>query len=120
MKPELMTQAQESTPAGALWTVEDGVAMRLDVGPGARELHVTAGRLWLTREGTARRPAEDLWLASGETLALEHGSEWVVEAWGTAHFQLMVPPAACASQRQRLSARSVAPRVSSWLQPAAS
>lgn len=120
MKTQLMTQAQESTPAAALWTVEDGEAMRLDIGPGARELQVTAGRLWLTREGTAQRPAEDLWLSSGETVALEHGSEWVVEAWGTVHFHLMVPPAACASQRQRLSARSVAPRASSWLQAAAS
>lgn len=119
MNHTLMTQSQQSTPLpeSALWTVEDGEAMRLDIGPGARELHVTQGRLWLTREGSALQPAEDLWLAAGDTLALASGSEWVVEAWGMSRFQLLVPPSACARQARRLNV-SASRRQSSSLQPA--
>lgn len=119
MKHQLMTQAQESTPASALWTIADGEAIRLDIGPGAREVHVTEGRLWLTREGTATRPAEDLWLQAGDSVAMDSGSEWVVEAWGTTHFQLLVPPEACATQRRHAGAVKV-PRAAlmSSLRPA--
>lgn len=120
MSTSLMMQPQQSTAASgaALWTVEDGEAMRLDIGPGPRELQVTEGRLWLTREGSAQRPAEDLWLAAGDTLALESGSDWVIEAWGVSRFQLLVPPSACARLAQRISA-SVSRRVSfSSLRPA--
>ncbi|MBX3621475.1 MAG: DUF2917 domain-containing protein [Rhizobacter sp.] len=108
-------QSQQSTLTAdaALWAVEDGEALRLDIGPGDRELHVTQGRLWLTREGSALHPAEDLWLAAGDTLALASGSEWVVEAWGASRFQLLVPPSACARQARRLS-------VSLWGRPASS
>jgi hypothetical protein len=104
MKPQLMTQAQESTPTSALWTVDDGEAMSLSIGPGERELTVTTGRLWLTREGTASQPAEDLWLSAGDTLAMASGSKWVAEGWGATRFQLLVPPRACATQHR--SARS--------------
>jgi hypothetical protein len=125
---QLMPQAQESTPSAdpSLWTVEDGEALRLSIGPGLREVHVTEGRLWLTREGTAEQPAEDLWLSPGEAVALASGSEWVVEAWGTTRFQLLVPPRACSQSPQSrahaggaLSAGSWVSRVSSsLLQPA--
>jgi hypothetical protein len=123
-KFQLMPQAQESTPSAdpSLWTVEDGEALRLAIGPGLREVHVTEGRLWLTREGTAAQPSEDLWLSPGETVALASGSEWVVEAWGTTRFQLLVPPRACAQPHagHRVSAGSLASLVSSSLrlQPA--
>ncbi len=93
MNNPLMPEKQHS--AAALWALEEGEAMRLEIGPGVRELHVTEGRLWLTRQGTARSPAEDIWLTTGDTLALESGTEWVVEGWGTTRFQLLVPPQAC-------------------------
>jgi hypothetical protein len=111
MNTQLMTQAQESTSASALWTIDDGEAMRLTIGPGERDLQVTTGRLWLTREGTASQPAEDLWLSAGDTLSMASGTEWVVEGWGTTHFQLLVPPRACATQHR--SARSQTLRGSS-------
>jgi hypothetical protein len=107
MNTQLMTQAQESTLASALWSLEDGEAMRLAIGPGVREVHVTEGRLWLTREGTTAQPAEDLWLQAGDTVEMDSGTEWVVEGWGTTHFQLLVPPRACATQQLRRSPRAL-------------
>jgi len=63
MESQLMLHAQHSP---ALWTLTPGQAMRLPVGPGARNLRVAEGRLWLTCEGTAKAPAEDIWLELGE------------------------------------------------------
>lgn len=118
MNKQLMTNRQQSTPAAsALWALLGGEAMRLSVGPGVRELHVTHGRLWLTREGTAEAPADDIWLASGDSIALESGSQWVAEGWGDTRFQLLVPPQACS--RGAHSARASAwRRVSASLIPA--
>lgn len=111
-----MTNSQQSGSAD--WTLPVGVALRLDIGPGARELRVTEGRLWLTREGSAAEPAEDLWLCAGDTLALDSGSEWVIEGWGDARFQLLVPPRACPTFAKRLSASARASsslaRLSFW------
>lgn len=109
MAQSLMTNVQQSpTQGSAQWTIFAGEALRLDIGPGARELHVTQGRLWLTRDGRADAPAEDLWLSAGDRLALPSGSEWVIEGWngagGDTHFQLLVPPSACPTQAKRLSA----------------
>lgn len=103
----------------ALWTVASGEALSLIVGPGQRELSVAAGRLWLTLEGTAERPAEDLWLEPGQSVQLASGSKIVIEAWPEAQFQLLVPPAACPQlQRQRAAHRGGAP-VAGWpLKPA--
>lgn len=97
-----MTISQQS--GSAEWAMPQGEALRLDIGPGARELRVTQGRLWLTRDGGADEPAEDLWLAAGDTIALDSGSEWVIEGWGDTRFQLLVPPRACPSFARRLSA----------------
>jgi hypothetical protein len=111
-----MTISQQS--ASAEWALPEGEALRLDIGPGARELRVTRGRLWLTREGVADEPAEDLWLAAGDSLALDSGSEWVAEGWGETSFQLLVPPRACPSFARRLSASARASsslrRLSFW------
>ncbi len=96
MSTQLMTSEQESTPC-ALWVLAPGEALRLDIGPGERELHVAQGRVWLTRSGTPRAPAEDVWLSAGESLALACGSAWVVEGWGVTQFQLLVPPRVCAA-----------------------
>lgn len=104
MSSSSMTVLQQS----AAWPLPAGEALRLDVGPGDRDLQVTQGRLWLTRAGTPETPAEDLWLQAGDTVALASGSEWVIEGWGRdgqdARFQLLVPPRACAALARRLSA----------------
>ena len=109
-----MKNSQQSSSAD--WALPAGQALRLDIGPGPRELRVTQGRVWLTREGSADEPAEDLWLSAGDTLALDSGSEWVIEGWGhdgnETRFQLLVPPRACRAFARRLSASS---RVSSSL-----
>ena len=119
MNHQLMTSAQQSTPDGsAQWALGRGEALSLGVGPGARELHVTEGRLWLTRESTRHAASEDIWLAAGDSLALESGSRWVIEGWGSARFQLLVPPQACATMQRRLSASSTRQRVSPSLEPA--
>jgi Protein of unknown function (DUF2917) len=94
MNQQLMTPEQQSKPS-AQWAVAPGAALRLSIGPGERELNVTEGRLWLTREGTAQSPAEDIWLQAGDSIALDSGSQWVAEGWGQARFQLLVPPRAC-------------------------
>lgn len=125
MNSQLMLEKQHSsTPSAAQWALQGGEAMRLEIGPGLRELHVTEGRLWLTREGTPDEPAEDLWLTAGESVELASGSEWVIEGWGhDAHetrFQLLVPPQACAAFSRRLAAsvRSSAARRRFSLWPA--
>ncbi len=99
MNSLLMPEKQHS--AAALWALDGGEALRLKIGPGVRQLHVAEGRLWLTREGTARAPAEDIWLTAGDTLALESGSQWVAEGWGITRFQLLVPPQACGRRISR-------------------
>ncbi len=118
MNSQLMLEKQHSPASStALWALRGGEALRLDIGPGVRELHVTEGRLWLTREGTAHSPAEDLWLSAGDTLSLESGSQWVAEGWGTTRFALLVPPQAC-TRRSQAHSTSVWRRVSSSLVPA--
>lgn len=85
----------------SLWTLSQGEALSLDIGPGERELSVAQGRLWLTQAGSL----EDLWLEPGQSVQLAGGARVVVEGWPQAQFQLLVPPSACASlQRQRASA----------------
>lgn len=103
MNSQLMTSKQESTPAAhALWALGGGEALRLDIGPGLRELQVTEGRLWLTREGTPDSPPEDIWLAAGDSITLASGSQWVAEGWGATRFQLLVPPQTCVAAHRRL------------------
>ena len=91
----------------ALWSLATGQALSLEVGPGPRELAVTQGRLWLTRLGSAKAPAEDVWLEAGQSLSLASGSRVVLEAWPLADFQLLVPPAACRTARSRPAVRPV-------------
>jgi hypothetical protein len=119
MTQSLMMQTQQSSAAAgaAHWALASGEALRLDIGPGVRELQVVQGRLWLTREGSRERPAEDVWLSAGDTAALDSGSEWVIEGWGhgghDTRFQLLVPPRACATLARRLRA-SASRRWFSW------
>ncbi len=92
MNTQLMTHLQQSRRTPAQWALAANRAMTLEIGPGPRELHVTEGRLWLTRAGTAQRGSEDIWLLPGDALAMVSGSEWVIEADGESRFQLLVPP----------------------------
>ena len=80
------------TSTAALWSVSQGTARSLRIGPGARELHVTHGCLWLTGQGTALVPAQDLWLNEGQSVSLASGSRIVLEGYAGAQFQLLVPP----------------------------
>jgi hypothetical protein len=102
--PTVMSNFQQSQAAS--WTVAPGEARPLEIGPGSRWLRVTEGRLWLTVPGTADEPAQDVWLESGDGVALPAGAQAVLEAWPSAQFQLLVPPDACRrgkSLAQRLS-----------------
>ncbi|MBT9491459.1 MAG: DUF2917 domain-containing protein [Paucibacter sp.] len=83
----------------ALWSLAQGEALSLEIGPGARELAVAKGRVWLTRQGKSQAPAEDVWLEAGQSVALASGSRVVLEAWPQAAFQLLVPPSACKFSR---------------------
>jgi len=101
----------------ALWEISEGEALSLTIGPGQRELSVAEGRLWLTLQGSAKQPAQDIWLDPGQSVQLASGSRVVVEAWPAAQFQLLVPPAACAQlQRQRAARKTSA----SWAKPTSS
>ena len=100
-----MSQMQFSAPAP--WELARGEALSLDIGPGARELSVTEGRVWLTQSGVL----EDLWLSPGQSVLLASGARVVVEGYPAAKFQLLVPPAACRVQRRKASA---APASGAW------
>ena len=93
MSSQLMIRKQARD---ALWSLAPGEATRLKVGPGPRQLRVVEGWLWLTTQGSADQPAEDVWLLPGEPMELAAGSEWVIEARTAGRFQLLVPPQACA------------------------
>lgn len=99
----LQEQGFPSSSGSALWRLQPGQAMAFTVGPGARELLVTAGRVWLTQK-PAKPGAlpEDHWLEPGSSLRLASGEEVLLEAWPSAQFQLLVPP--CYEQRARKSA----------------
>ncbi|MDN3921362.1 DUF2917 domain-containing protein [Roseateles violae] len=86
----------------SLWEVAEGEALSLTIGPGARELSVAQGRLWLTLQGSLDQPGHDIWLEPGQSVRLPSGSKAVIEAWPSAQFQLLVPPSACASAMRKL------------------
>ena len=94
-----MSILQQSSQA--LWQLSQGEALSITIGPGSRELSVAEGRLWLTLQGRADAPAEDVWLEPGQSVQLASGSRVVVEAWPQAQFQLLVPPSACAELARR-------------------
>jgi hypothetical protein len=93
----------------ALWSISRGEALSMKIGPGARELSVTEGRVWLTQAGSL----DDVWLEPGQSVALASGSRVVIEGWPEAQFQLLVPPAACAAYQQRRPA-ATASAAASW------
>jgi hypothetical protein len=80
--------------------------MKLAAHAHARLLQACEGRLWVTTEGTAAHAALDVWLMPGETLALEPGTDVVLEGWPSARFRLLVP-ALATEARPRWSDRLV-------------
>jgi hypothetical protein len=99
-----MTQAQQSE---GQWLLGGGQAVTLDAAPVSRVIAVTAGRVWLTRSADGDVQAPDVWLAAGESAALEPGEEVVLEAWPHARFAVLESSAAAP---RRLSAA----RAASW------
>ena len=90
MTNQLMHQPQRSR-AGLVWTLGPGTSMPLAAHSHGRLLEVCDGRLWVTTEGTDERAALDVWLLPGDTLALEPGTDVVLEGWPSARFRLLVP-----------------------------
>ena len=84
------------TEAQSTWHLDGGRALTLAGAAEARRLSVARGRVWLTLSGTTDEPAEDTWLAAGESVALEPGQAAVLEGWPAADFQVLVAPAASA------------------------
>jgi hypothetical protein len=103
--PSLMMNPQQS--ASDAWSLAPGEVRSLTTGPGERWLRVSEGRVWLTLPGSVDEPADDVWLETGETVALPEGSRLVLEGWPSARFQLLVPPQACqgSSLLRRVSER---------------
>ena len=109
MNAVLMNKAPQSDPAS--WDLGEGQAMTLLIGPGARLLRVSEGRLWAThRQGDAGLLPTDTWLEPGDSLSVASGVVLVVEGWPAARFQLLVPPRACRSTWRR-----TVERFSGWL-----
>jgi hypothetical protein len=116
-----MNSKQFFPPAAqALWSLARGEALSLDVGPGPRELSVSAGRLWLTQSGEL----EDVWLSPGQSVLLRSGARVLLEGWPEAQFQLLVPPIACPDlllrqlERRQRSASAAGAALGGGLAPA--
>lgn len=95
------------------WSLVPGEALSLEIGPGARELSVVEGRVWLTQAGSL----QDIWLEPGQSVSLASGSQIVLEAWPSAQFQLLVPPSVCPSLARR-ARPTAATSNAAWLKPA--
>lgn len=105
-----MFETQQSSDD--LWHLAPGEAMSFAAGPGARMLSVTQGRLWLTFDGVADTPAEDIWLQPGDVLALRSGQRLVAEGSGATSFRLSVPP--CRRRARDVGVRRTG-RMGAWL-----
>ena len=98
--PVHATDAQ--LPGAALWPLKPGQAQKLAAATDKRVLWVQQGRVWATRTGAysaGHDCTEDQWLASGQTMELPSGSEWVIEPWPAAHVAVLlaIPSSASAS-----------------------
>jgi hypothetical protein len=62
------------------WQIAAGQAMSLKARSDS-VLRVRQGRLWVTRDATARQASEDLVLAPGESLVVAAGQRLVMEPW---------------------------------------
>jgi len=62
------------------WRLDAGVAMSLRASS-ASVLRIRQGRVWVTRDATARSGSEDLVLAPGDALSVAAGERIVMEPW---------------------------------------
>ena len=114
MNTHVMRKAQQSDPAS--WALAQGQAMTLPIGPGARLLRVSEGRVWATHlHGEPGLLPDDAWLGPGDSLPVESGAVLVVEGWPCARFQLLVPPRACGLRPWSALRVALLHRVMAWL-----
>ena len=112
MTASIMTSTNQT-----LWPLEVGQAQRLQAVRRARWIAVARGSVWLTRTGGGAAMDADVWLEAGDRHPLASGSEWVIEGWGGAAFELLEAP----PQRARVGWRNAltAPARSPSPRPAA-
>jgi Protein of unknown function (DUF2917) len=93
MNTTSMTSVHELAAPG--FALARGQVTRLAAARERRLLWVQQGRIWATRTNpgnaaSAHDRAEDQWLASGETLDLPPGSDWVIEPWPAARVGVLL------------------------------
>jgi hypothetical protein len=71
----------DAAPAPWQWLLRCGEARTLDAQPVQRWLVVAEGSVWLTRRDSHGLGDDDVWLGAGDSLVLEPGSAWVLQAW---------------------------------------
>jgi hypothetical protein len=126
MDHQLMNQMQQyPASASALWALDSGRTLRLPAVAGARRVKLIEGRLWLTADGSLRRPGEDVWLSAGDEFELSPSVGWVAEASPQARFLVLVPPQTGgarggAGDVMRSFSAGAGRRVSVWLSSASS
>lgn len=81
------------------WTLGAGNARRIDATKAPRWLRVDDGHLWLTATRRAAGDHPDVWLASGESVRLPSGSQWVIEGRGPARYTLLLEAAPSPGRR---------------------
>ena len=87
----MLNPHQDSTPW--VWALHHHAATTLAADSAPRWLRVDAGCLWATARQEAHRGSaapEDIWLRTGDSLALPAGSEWVLQGWPQARLSLLV------------------------------
>ena len=72
-----------------VWSLATHEVTTLAAEPRTRWLKVEDGSLWLTRRESGSDRSDDIWLCAGDSLALEAGSEWVLEAWRETRLSLL-------------------------------
>lgn len=72
------------------WPLPQGQALRR-VMAGSRLLRVARGRLWVTRDGSLTRPADDCVLSAGELMSLRPGEGVVIEALADSEMEFLEP-----------------------------
>lgn len=81
---------RSSNQWSACWRLPRGRILRR-VAAGERLLRVARGRLWITRDGSLARPAEDCVLAGGQQMVLARGDAVVIEAFEDSELEFLEP-----------------------------
>lgn len=91
MNSFIMTEPHQPKAADGApwsWSLAPRQARTVPAAAAPRWLRVDAGCVWVTQK-RADAPAEDLWLQTGDSLALPAGTAWIVEAWPRARLSLL-------------------------------